>query len=46
MRILTAERRANKGREGGEKKEREREKERREKKEGALYVCLCAQCVL
>jgi hypothetical protein len=52
MRSLTAERRANRGREGGEEKERERDRERkkknreRENEEGTLYVCAFAQCGL
>ena len=33
MRSLTAERRANRGREGGEEKERERDRERKKKRE-------------
>jgi hypothetical protein len=45
MRILTAERRANRGREVGEEKEREKRRER-ENEEGALYVCAFAQCGL
>jgi hypothetical protein len=47
MRSLTAERRANRGREGGEEKEREKDKRReRENEEGTLYVCAFAQCGL
>jgi hypothetical protein len=48
MRSLTAERRANRGREGGEEKEREREREKRRERENeevvTLYVCAFAQC--
>jgi hypothetical protein len=43
MRSLTAERRANRGREGGEKKEREKRRERENEEEGTLYVCAFAQ---
>jgi hypothetical protein len=46
MRSLTAERRANRGREGGEEKEREKRRERENEEEGTLHVCAFAQCGL